>query len=340
MSPSEQRSRDRSPQLARRGFVVGAASAALLLSPALAEWRARPRVGFLHSASRELTTRNLEVLRTVLDQAGYREGDTVLIHYRWADGRYDRLPALVAELIEQQVDVLVAMGAADGPRAAKRATGSIPIVFGIGSDPVVNGLVSSLNPQRGNVTGVTFLSTPLGPKRLELLRELLPGSKSVAILTNPQNLNISVELDNMRTAAQRLSLNLVQLGATRVEEFDTAFASAAQQRTDAVVVMTDALFNAHIEPLVAAASRHAMPTMYFLKEFVAAGGLVSYGASITAMYRQVGDYIVKILGGARPSDLPVLQPTTFELSINASAAKALGLAIPASLLALADEVLE
>jgi putative ABC transport system substrate-binding protein len=299
----------------------------------------RPAIGWLHSASPESTAPNLRAFREALNKAGWREEDNVTIHYRWADNRYERFPALVAELVDR-VSVLVVMGASDGPRAAQQGTSNVPIVFGIGGDPIAAGLVASLNQQSGNITGATFFSNPLGPKRLELLREIVPRARTVAVLTNPNNLNARSDLIGMEGAAQSLGFTLHPLRATRATDFDTVLAMAAREQAGALVVMTDALFNSQIDLLVAAAARHALPAVYFLREFVTAGGLMSYGASITDMYRQVGDYAARILNGAKPSDLPVLQPTKFELVINGATARALGLAVPPALLVLADEVIE
>jgi putative ABC transport system substrate-binding protein len=339
MTAKEPRSRNRAWP-GRRSVVSGLASAVLLSGTARAQREARPVVGFLHSASPETANRNLEAFRDALAQAGYREDKNVTILYRWAESRYDRLNDLVAELVDRRVSVLVAMGASDGPRAAKRATTSIPIVFGIGGDPIDAGLVANLNPQSGNVTGSTFFSTPLGPKRLEILRELLGGIRSAELMINPDNVNAKAELSRMSAAARELGLDFSSLNAISVADYDAALGTAAREKIGAIVVMTDALFNNTTEQLVAAAARHAVPTMYFLREFVTAGGLISYGASIINMYRQVGDYVGRILSGARPADLPVVQPTKFELAINISTVKTLGLAVPSSLLALADEVIE
>jgi putative tryptophan/tyrosine transport system substrate-binding protein len=323
----------------RRGFLLGVAG--LVEAPYLARAQrdTRPAIGWLHSASPDSTARNLQVFRAALSARGLREEDNVTVHYRWAENRYERLPALVAELVER-VSVLVVMGAADGPRAAKRATASVPIVFGIGSDPIAAGLVGSLNPQSGNITGATFFSSPLGPKRLELLREMLPEARQVGVLANPHNLNAAPDIASMEAAAPRLGFTLRSLSASKPSDLDPAFAAAARDGVGAVVVMTDALFNSQIDLIVATAARHALPASYFLREFVTAGGLMSYGASISDMYRQVGDYAARIVHGVKPSDLPVLQPSKFELAINGATARALGLAVPPALLVLADEVIE
>jgi putative tryptophan/tyrosine transport system substrate-binding protein len=265
----------------------------------------------------------------------------VTIEYRWAENQYDRLPALAADLVARQVTMIIACGATIGSVSAKKATSTIPIVFVIGGDPIDAGLVASLNPRSGNVTGATFFGSQLGPKRLELLLELVPGARSVRLLSNPDNsYNVRTERTNVDAAARRLGLQYQVVNARSAGDLEAAFAGLVQERVGALVVSNDALFNNPVERLVALAARYSMPTIYFLREFVAAGGLMSYGASITNAYRQAGSYVGRILGGAKPADLPVLQPTKFELVINGKTAKALGLSVPPALLATADEVIE
>jgi ABC-type uncharacterized transport system substrate-binding protein len=307
---------------------------------ARAQRPAVPVIGFLHSASPAPAARNIAAFRQTLRNAGYVEGENVTIEYRFAESQYDRLPALAADLVARRVSVIVAAGASDGPLAVKRATSTIPIVFMVGGDPIHVGLVASLNPRVGNLTGATFFSTPLGPKRLELLHELVPKATSIALLTNPDNLNTKTEPIAMDAAARTLGLQFHVVQASSDSHFESAFATLARERIGALIVSTDALYNSRIEHLVALASRHTIPTMYFLREFVATGGLASYGASITSMYRQGGDYTARILKGAKPAELPILQPTRFELVINRTTASTLALAVPPTLIALADEVIE
>jgi putative ABC transport system substrate-binding protein len=320
------------------GLLCGAAS--LPSGAARAQQPAKmPVTGFLHSASPGPAAENLATFRQALRAAGYVEGDNLAIEYRWAESRYERLPALAGDLVARGVSVIVVAGASDGPLAVKRATSTIPIVFAIGGDPIRAGLVPSLNPRSGNVTGVTFFSVPLGPKRLELLHELVPKAGSFALLANPDNLNTKSEQTAMAGAARAIGLEFQVVQASSEAQIEAAFATLAKQRIGGLIVSTDALFNSRIEQLVAMASHHAIPSVYFLRQFVSAGGLVSYGSSITEMYRQVAGYTAAILKGASPAELPVLQPTRFELVINRATARTLGLSVPPTLLALADEVI-
>jgi putative tryptophan/tyrosine transport system substrate-binding protein len=320
------------------GVLCGAASLPPVATRAQ-QPAASPVIGFLHSASPGPAVENLATFRQTLRAAGYVEGQNLAIEYRWAESRYERLPALAGDLVARGVSVIVAAGASDGPLAVKRATSTIPIIFAIGGDPIRAGLVASLNPRRGNVTGVTFFSVPLGPKRLELLHEMVPRTASVALLANPDNVNAASEQVAVAAAARAVALEFRVVHASSEAQIEAAFATLVEQRIGGLIVSTDALFNSRIEHLVALASRHGIPTMYFLRQFVSAGGLVSYGASITDMYRQVGDYASRILKGASPAELPVLQPTRFELVINRATARTLGLSVPPALVALADEVI-
>ena len=283
---------------------------------------------------------DLNAFRQGLGETGYFEGKNVTIEYRWAEGRYDRLPALVAELIDRQVSVIAATGGEPSPLAAKTATATIPIVFTIGGDPVQSGLVASLNRPGGNLTGTTIMVSELGPKRLDLLRQLVPNAASVGVLANPEFQPASAEVRNLEDAAHTLGIKISALNARTESDIDTAFTTIVQQKADALIVGGDPFLFGQRDQLVRLAARYNVPTIYFLREFVNAGGLLSYGPSIANGYRQAGVYTGRILSGAKPAELPVLRPTSFQLFINLKTAKALGLKIPPALLAIADEVIE
>ena len=305
-----------------------------------AQQAAMPVIGFLGGGSPDAFAHVVDAFRQGLYETGFAEGQNVTIEYRWAEGQYDRLPALVADLIRQKPAVIVATGGDVGVRAAKMAATAIPIVFTSGSDPVAAGFVSSLNRPGGNVTGVSLFVSVLEGKKLELLRELVPMAAVIGFLVNPNNPRADVDTADMQAAARALGKLLLILKADGEHDFDAIFTNLAQQRVDALVVHTEPFFLSRRDHLVELAARYSIPTIYGLREFAAAGGLISYGTKLSDSYRQVGIYTGKILKGEKPADLPVMQPTKFEFVINLKAAKALGLTVPTSLLVRADEVIE
>ncbi len=298
-----------------------------------------PVIGFLSMPSPGAYAPFVAAFGEGLSDTGYVEGKNVAIEYRWAEGHYDRLPALAADLVGRKVDLIVTSGGPPAARAAKNASSTIPIVF-IASDPVELGLVASFARPGGNLTGVSTMLAELTAKRLELLSELVPQAKVIALLVNPSNQNAERIIGEVRKAAREKGLELHVLKAGSESEIDSAFAALPQLRVGALLIGNDGFFGSRRDQLVALASRYAVPAIYDLREFVASGGLISYGASLTAVYRQLGVYAGKILKGAKPADLPVEQPTVFELVINLKTAKALGLTVPQSILARADEVIE
>ena len=305
-----------------------------------AQQPAMPVIGFLNSESPDLFAYLVRAFRQGLSQSGYVEGSNVTIEYRWADGQYDRLPALVADLIRRQATVIAANSPAP-VMAAKAATTTIPIVFATGYDPVAAGLVASLARPGGNLTGVTSLTAEVGPKRVELLHELVPTATSIAVLVNPAAGPLrETVLTDLQAAARKLGLQFHVLHASAVRDFDTVFATLAQLRAGGLVIGSDPFFNSQSEQLAALAIRHAVPAIYQYREFAAAGGLMSYGGSLTDMYREVGVYTGRLLKGEKPADLPVQQTTKVELIINLKTAKALGVTVPLTLLGRADEVIE
>ncbi len=326
----------------RREFItLVAGSAAAWPFAVRAQQSAIPLIGFLGGVSAELYGDRLRAFGQGLKEEGYIEGQNVAIEYRWAEGNNDRLPILARELVDRQVTVIAAGGGTASAVAARRATATIPVVFAVAVDPVEVGLVSSLNRPGGNVTGVTNLNVEVGPKRLELLRELIPTATIIAVLVNPTSSVLTESfLHDLQPAAVTLGLQLHILHASTERDFDTVFSTLVQLRAAALVIGPDNFFYAHRSPLGALALRHAMPTISQNRSFARAGCLISYGGSETDYYRLLGSYTGKILKGEKPGDLPVQRSMKVELIINLKTAKALGLTVPLSLLGRADEVIE
>jgi ABC-type uncharacterized transport system substrate-binding protein len=299
-----------------------------------------PVIGFLSGVSREPFEGMLAGFRRGLDEGAFAEGHNVMIEYRWAEGHYDRLPTLAAELIRRPVTVLVAVGGEPAVRAAKAATGTIPIVANFSTDPVSSGLVASLNRPGGNITGMSFFTAELEPKRLSLLRLLVPQATTLGVLLNPTFLAATEQLRGIEEAMRALGLQPRVFRASTDGEIEAAFNSISQQRIPAVFVAGDPFFSSRRDKLVALAAQHAVPAIYNFREYTDAGGLMSYGINLPDGYRQNGIYVSRILKGAKPADLPVVQPTKFEFVINLKSAKALGVKVSDNLLSIADEVIE
>ena len=326
----------------RRQFItlLGGAAAAWPLA-ARAQQPAMPVVGIINAGAPETSVSRVTAFRQGLGELGYLDGQNVTIEYRWAEGRYDRYPELVADLIRRKVSVIATGASGPAAFAAKAATSSMPIVFGVGEDPVRLGLVASLARPGGNVTGVNFFTAEVAAKRLGLLRELAPRTTRVAVLVNPANAaSAESTARDVRAAAPALGLQVQMLNATTVREIDTAYASLVRERADALVVAGDGFFNSRRVQLAMLAVRHAIPATYSVRDYPEAGGLISYGTSFADTFRQIGIYCGRILKGATPADLPVLQSTKFELVVNMQAARMLGIEVPPMLIARADEVIE
>jgi putative tryptophan/tyrosine transport system substrate-binding protein len=326
----------------RREFItlLGGTAAAWPLA-AGAQQPAMPVIGFLYPTSPDTNADRLRGFRQGLKETGYVEGENVAIEYRWAENQMDRLPPLAAELVRRQVAVIAATGGLDSALAAKTATTTIPIVFSVTEDPVRLGLVASLARPGGNMTGVNLVVGELTAKRLALLRELVPGAARVAVLVNPANtVNAETTLRDVEPAARAMGLQIKVLKASTSREIEAAFATFVRERPDALLVGGDPFFRARRVQLANLASHHSIPATYALRDYAEAGGLMSYGSNLTDSYRQIGVYTGRILKGAKPADLPVVQSTRFELVLNAPTARMLGLTVPPQLLATADEVIE
>ena len=326
--------------MTRRELLLLLGGAMIAARGLLAQQKPVPVIGLLGIGLAAANTATMAALRQGLADTGYVEGNNVVIEYRWAEGHYDRLPALAADLVGRKVDVILSTGGITGTLAAKDATSLIPIVFISGDDPVERGLVASLARPGGDLTGVSVLGVELMPKRLELLCEAVPLAKVIGMLVNPKNANAERMAGDVQKAARQKGVQLHILKAGAENEIDDAFAAIVHLQAGALIVGGDSLFTNQRDHLIALAARHAVPAIYDRREFTAAGGLLSYGPSVTGAMRQVGVYAGKILKGAKPADLPVEQPTRFELVINLKAANALGLTVPPSILARADEVIE
>jgi putative ABC transport system substrate-binding protein len=325
----------------RRNFIIGLGASVAAWPVVVSAQQAMPVIGLLGAGALSGYTNQTVAFRQGLNESGFIPGQNVTIEYRWAEGRYDILPTLASDLVNRHAAVIATSGGLLSTHAAKEATATIPIIFTSATDPVAAGLVTSLSRPEGNVTGVSFSSGLLSGKRLELIRELVPHAKTIAALYNPRNPGTKPELTDLRSAAAAVGQQLRHVAASTKDEIDQAFAQFGQERPDALVVMQDLFFTGQRDQIVALAGRSGVPAIYSADYFTRAGGLLSYGASPTAAYRQTGVYVGRILKGAKPAELPVLLPSKFELVVNLKTAKALGLNIPETfLLYRADEVIE
>jgi ABC-type uncharacterized transport system substrate-binding protein len=324
----------------RRRELIALLAAAAWPSAAGAQQPAMPVVGFLGAPSAVPYARYIDAVRQGLKEAGYIEHQNVAMEYRWADGQYDRLPALAAELVSRRVAVIVPIGGAPPTVAAKAATSTIPIISNLGADPIGLGLVTNLNRPGGNLTGIAMMTVEIETKRLELLHELAPASTSLAILLNPSNPQVQTQEREAQRAARVLGREILVLKAGTDREIETAFAALVRERAGALLVGGDTFFNSQTPLFVVLTARHSIPAIYPFRSFVDAGGLMSYGTSLLEAYRQTGVYTGRVLKGEKPGDLPIVQPTKFELVINLKTARAVGITVPPTVLARADEVIE
>jgi putative tryptophan/tyrosine transport system substrate-binding protein len=324
----------------RRAFIAALGCAAAWPIVARAQQSAIPVVGFIRSTSSQDSAQLVAAFRRGLGETGFIEGENLAVEYRWADNQLDQLPTLAADLVRRQVAVIVATGGAFTGLAAKAATSSIPIVFSTGGDPVSQGLVASLNRPGGNITGVTMFTSAIVAKRLELLRELIPSVDAIGFLVNTKSAVVEGEMKEVREAARILGLQLLVVNASDEREIDAAFALLGERQIGALLIMADPFLDSRRDQIVSLAARYTIPAMSVWRDYPAAGGLISYGASLTDSYRQIGIYVGRILKGDAPANLPVVQPTKFELVINLKTAKALKLTVPQTLQGAADEVIE
>jgi putative ABC transport system substrate-binding protein len=328
------------PDLRRRQCIRLISAAAAWPLTAYAQQSAMPVLGLLHSSAPNYFAQMAPAFSQGLKEAGYVEGRNLAIDYRWAEGHYDRLPALAKDLVDRQVAVILAAGGTDPAIAAKAVTTKIPIVIVSAADPVQTGLVASLNRPGGNVTGVSLLGSQLNAKKLDLLRQIVPRTSVIGALVNPHYPQAKRESEDFQAAAKNLGAKSIVLSASTAVEIDTAFSALQQQKIDALVISQDPFYGARRDQLVALAARYSVPVIYFQREFVTAGGLLGYGPSFPDGYRQGGVYVGRILKGEKPANLPIIQPTKFELVINLNTARALGLDVPLHFQQLADEVIE
>lgn len=324
----------------RRREFIGLAGGVLTLPFAAQAQRAIPTVGGLAAPAEATYTHHVAAIREGLREGGFIEGQNVALEFRWAEGRYERLPALAAELVNRKVNVIITMGGGPPVRAAQAATTSIPIVFHLGADPVQLGLVRSLNRPGGNITGVTLMTNSLEPKRLELLGRMVPTAKSVAVLANPLNQSNKNQLNQVQEAARTAQLEIVAFNASTVQELETEFARMIGEKVDGLIILSDVFFTSNSTRIAALSQLNRIPAIAHSREFADAGGLMSYGTNLSDAYRLTGNYAARILKGERPADLPVMEPIRFDFVINLKTAQSLGLAVPPLLLATADEVIE